>query len=88
MGGGVWNLTDQSEDSKRQYIRLLDVVQHPGFDKKNVANDFALLVLEYPLEIKENVGPVCLPSSATPVNESACLATGWGADKDGKIIYF
>lgn len=81
---GVWNTTDISEVEKHQDRKVLQTVIHSGFDKEKVANDYAILVLNTPLLNTDYIYPICLPSLTRTVNESACIATGWGADKYGK----
>ena len=57
------------------------ILLHPEFNGKSLINDVAVLLVERPFELSENVGPVCLPApgSVLEVN-TTCVATGHGKD--------
>uniref|UniRef100_A0A1B6IQP4 Peptidase S1 domain-containing protein n=1 Tax=Homalodisca liturata TaxID=320908 RepID=A0A1B6IQP4_9HEMI len=80
---GVWNTTNILESDKHQDRTVAATVLHSGYDKSKVQNDVALLVLNDPLEITDNVAPVCLPSRDTIFNSTDCIATGWGVGNFG-----
>uniref|UniRef100_A0A1B6G387 Peptidase S1 domain-containing protein n=1 Tax=Cuerna arida TaxID=1464854 RepID=A0A1B6G387_9HEMI len=80
---GVWNTTNILESDKHQDRTVSATVLHSGYDKSKVQNDVALLVLNDPLEITDNVAPICLPSANTMFNSSNCIATGWGVGSFG-----
>ncbi|XP_046689059.1 phenoloxidase-activating factor 2-like isoform X4 [Homalodisca vitripennis] len=83
---GLWNTTNILESDKHQDRTVSATVLHSGYDKSKVQNDVALLVLNDPLDITDNVAPICLPSRDTIYNSTNCIATGWGVGNLGKGI--
>ena len=62
---------------------------HPGYIKKNLHNDFAIIVLQQPMELGKHIDTICLQSQFdSPGQEdyiwNDCVATGWGKDEYGK----
>ena len=53
-------------------------------------HDMALMELEEPVPLNQNIWPICLPSPSHqfPAGESAWI-TGWGATREGGLcLYF
>ena len=65
----------------------MKTIIHPGFQGGNLWNDFALLVVDQPYTLGENVDTVCLPSPGDVPLSRECSASGWGKDKLGMFIY-
>merc|ERR1712080_634896 len=80
---GEWDTQDQNEPRPHQdrYVTSLDI--HPGFNGKNLANDWAILYTGQPFELQEHIDTVCLPSPGEQFAGQTCFATGWGKDKFG-----
>lgn len=57
---------------------------HPEYYKGGLFNDVALLFLDEPAEIAENINTVCLPPHDTIFDHSRCFASGWGKDQFGQ----
>ncbi|XP_011695705.1 PREDICTED: serine protease nudel isoform X2 [Wasmannia auropunctata] len=70
-----------------QWRRARYVIIHPGYVKRDMQNDFAVIKLDRPLLFNRWVRQVCLPTSNTagpewkegPLPQSMCVAIGWGA---------
>ncbi|XP_070512102.1 serine protease nudel isoform X2 [Cardiocondyla obscurior] len=66
------------------------VLVHPGYAKREMQNDIAIIMLDRRLLFNRWVRQACLPSLATagrewkegPSPQSVCVATGWGAVKE------
>ncbi|KAK5647683.1 hypothetical protein RI129_002575 [Pyrocoelia pectoralis] len=85
---GEWDTQTTYELFPHQDREIDHIIIHPKYIKGGLFNDFALLILDTPLEIIENVDVVCLPNKTT-ISEKGffCYATGWGQKEfsgDGK----
>nr|ACU65942.1 prophenoloxidase-activating factor [Eriocheir sinensis] len=86
---GEWDTQNEYEPYKHQERNVVQVITHPKFNPSNLHNDYALLKLEYPVELSLNVNPICLdnsPSIKDPKHD--CVVTGWGKDRFGKAGVF
>ena len=61
-----------------QVIGIDKILVHPDYDRPILAFDIALLKLDRAMAYKDNVGPICLPSSKFS-DGTLCYVTGWGA---------
>lgn len=52
-----------------------------------MANDIALIILEAPFKLAENVGVICLPLAGTKYDDTKCTASGWGKNNHKKGSY-
>merc|ERR1712198_122455 len=81
---GEWDTQHQTEPYAHQDRQGVDVRIHPEFDRRNLANDFALIFLEKDFDLDFHVDTVCLPQPNQVYNSYApCYATGWGKDRFG-----
>lgn len=81
---GEWDTQTRSESYPHQDGQVKSIVVHPDYSLENTKNDIALLFLEIPFELAENVKPICLPSKSDTFNGQRCFASGWGKDKLGR----
>lgn len=82
---GEWDTQNEYEPYLHQDRDVQTVVLHPGFNPRNLHNDYALLYLQRPAELSKNVDVICLdnnPSILSPNHN--CVVTGWGKDRFGK----
>lgn len=82
--GGEWDTQTKNELYPHQDRRVREIVVHERFNKGSLANDMALLILEQPFDLVENIYPVCLPPKNTNFNGNNCFASGWGKNIFGK----
>merc|ERR1711983_750047 len=81
---GEWDTRDEVEPKGHQDIRAKQIFSHPGFVKRNLANDFAIIVTEDYYVLDKHVDTICLPQlNDQHFTEQNCVATGWGKDEFG-----
>lgn len=81
---GEWDTQTRRELHPHQDRRVVDVITHKDFNKGSLANDVALLILNEPFQLAQNVQPICLPPKGTTFDHSKCFASGWGKNVFGK----
>ncbi|XP_055627729.1 phenoloxidase-activating factor 2-like isoform X1 [Toxorhynchites rutilus septentrionalis] len=81
---GEWDTQTKNERYPHQDRRVREIVIHDKYNKGSLANDIALLILEQPFDLAENVQPVCLPPKHTKFDGNNCFASGWGKNVFGK----
>nr|XP_058144559.1 serine protease 44-like [Dasypus novemcinctus] len=60
-------------------VPALDIVSHQYFNVKNLREDIALVLLEFPVTYSPHIQPVCLPEKSFQVaSGTECWVTGWG----------
>jgi len=80
---GEWDTQQQSEPYPHQDRKGYSVKVHPEYQKRNLANDFALIFLEEEFQLDYHIDTVCLPQPNENFDYEQCFATGWGKDKFG-----
>lgn len=83
---GEWDTQQQIEPQKHVDRFAKHVSIHPGFDSKNLQNDFALIHLQGEFPLTQHINTMCLPDPVyndDSYDHSDCFATGWGKDKFG-----
>lgn len=81
---GEWDTQTKNELYPHQDRDVKTIIIHPQYYAGALFNDIAVLILESPIEIAENVDVVCLPKQGMAIDESRCFASGWGKDVFGK----
>jgi len=68
-------------------VDVEEIIMHPDYDRKKIANDIALLRLAQPVDIEAIIRPACIPSdnSENYDNEDAIVA-GWGSKEQGGSV--
>lgn len=83
---GEWDSQTVLERLPYAERNIQRIVLHPQFNSRNVANNFALLILNNAFSLEDHINVVCLPSqSSLPVTGTSCLSTGWGKDVFGAL---
>lgn len=77
---GEWDTKSQDEPIPHQDLPVREVLIHPNFHGGSLRNDIALLFLGEMIELKENIGIICLPPQGSKLENSMCTAGGWGKD--------
>ena len=84
---GEWDTRRVVEPIPHQDRPVVDVAVHPGFDRKNLTDNVALLFTETPFILGHSLDKICLPSSNYDSNSrynwDECVSTGWGKDQFG-----
>uniref|UniRef100_A0A1B6GUA2 Phenoloxidase-activating factor 2 n=1 Tax=Cuerna arida TaxID=1464854 RepID=A0A1B6GUA2_9HEMI len=81
---GEWDTQRKSEPLPAQNRVVKDVVIHEGYYAGALFNDIALLFLEGPADIADNIATICLPEQDENMDNRNCVASGWGKDVFGK----
>lgn len=81
---GEWDTQTKSEPFPFQDRTVKDVKIHERYRPGSLFNDIALLFLDAPMDLVENVNTACLPPPDVKLDTERCFATGWGKDKFGK----
>lgn len=78
---GEWDTQKQSELLTHQQKGVQKIIVHKDFYSGGLYNDIALVVVNEPFYLAENINTICLPYQSTIFNDQYCVATGWGKDK-------
>lgn len=72
-------LLNQGETSKSTQKRVKRIIPHPQYDHLSYDNDIALMELDSPVTLNQNIWPICLPDPTHyfPAGKSVWI-TGWG----------
>lgn len=81
---GEWDTQTKNELYPHQDRAVEQVIIHPEYYAGALFNDFALLILNAPVEPADNVDVVCLPEQNQQFDHSRCFASGWGKNVFGK----
>lgn len=84
---GEWDTQTVDEPLPHQDRGVAIVATHPGFKSASLWNDYALLILDTPVELSDNVEIVCLPEANEYFDYSKCFTTGWGKNVFGKNTF-
>lgn len=81
---GEWDTQTVKERLPFEERGVSRVVIHPKYNYRNVANDYALVILNSPFTLGDHINVVCLPpANSSPVPRTTCFSTGWGKDVFG-----
>ncbi|KAL9955812.1 hypothetical protein ACROYT_G037195 [Oculina patagonica] len=68
----------------QQSLKVKKIIKHAGFSMSSLRDDIALLELERPATLSDEVNLVCLPQKGTKVAAGTrCYITGWGRTVGG-----
>ena len=81
---GEWDTQTKNELFPHQDRDVKTIITHPEYYGGGLFYDYAILILDSPLEITDNVDVVCLPDKNTVIDNMLCYASGWGKDVFGK----
>ncbi len=76
-------LLHQGETSKSTLKLVKRIISHPQYDHLSYDNDIALMELDSPVTLRQNIWPVCLPEATHdfPAGKSVWI-TGWGKQRE------
>ncbi|KAH8310402.1 hypothetical protein KR044_001121, partial [Drosophila immigrans] len=81
---GEWDAQTTRERLPYQELGVQRIITHPQFNVRNVANDFALVILTAEFKLADHINVACLPpQGASPLAGTTCFSTGWGKDVFG-----
>ncbi|XP_017054459.1 phenoloxidase-activating factor 2 [Drosophila ficusphila] len=83
---GEWDSQTTNERLPYQERAVKSVIRHPQYKSRNIANDFALVILSQSLTLDDHINVICLPQQeAVPAPATTCFSTGWGKDVFGSL---
>ncbi|XP_014098296.2 phenoloxidase-activating factor 2 [Bactrocera oleae] len=86
---GEWDSQTIKERLPYQERNVQRIITHPNYNYRNVANNFALVVLTQAVVLADHINVVCLPGqNAAPLANVQCFANGWGKDVFGEAGRF
>uniref|UniRef100_A0A8D2DTM6 Peptidase S1 domain-containing protein n=1 Tax=Sciurus vulgaris TaxID=55149 RepID=A0A8D2DTM6_SCIVU len=66
-------------DENEVVVPVKDIVPHQYYDVRQVTNDIAIALLDFPVNYSSYIQPICLPERPFTVKaETLCWVTGWG----------
>lgn len=74
---GIYNLWQPTEYA-HQDRSPKEIIIHENYLQDNLHNDIALIILQRPVTITENVNTICLPPLGYNFDRNKCFAVGWG----------
>lgn len=81
---GEWDSKTTRERLPYQERNVVNIITHKNFVPAGVFNDFALLILDNPLDKAEHVGTICLPEQGQVIVSKNCFVSGWGKNVFGE----
>jgi len=83
---GEWDTQGDHEPLNHQDRFAQQVMLHPGYIKKNLNNDVAIIVMKEEFILDQHIDTICLPNQNdySNINWKGCVATGWGKDDWGQ----
>ncbi|KAF2904965.1 hypothetical protein ILUMI_01208 [Ignelater luminosus] len=81
---GEWDTQTKIELYPHQDRAVKTIIIHPEYYAGALFNDVAVLILDSPLQIADNVDSVCLPEQGSVIENTRCFASGWGKDVFGQ----
>lgn len=81
---GEWDTQTKDEILGDQDRAVTQIKMHPEYNRASLHNDIALLYLNEPFVLRDNVQTICLPPQDYNFNFKRCFASGWGKDVFGK----
>lgn len=77
---GEWDTQTKKEPFPHSDHKVKTIITHPDYNRQNLFNNVALLVLQQPVQISAHVNTICLPPKRLKFKDVKCFGTGWGAD--------
>lgn len=81
-------LNSDIEELPHEEFNVLQIRVHPNFQFTPQADryDVAILVLDRPVQYRENIMPICLPEKGTDFTGRTATVAGWGAIEPGSKL--
>ncbi|CAG0901229.1 unnamed protein product [Darwinula stevensoni] len=81
---GEWDMQSEHEPLPYQERRIKHIVIHEDYNRQTRFNDYAIMILDSPVELDDNIDTVCLPGPQMSFVGHRCYVTGWGKSAFGK----
>lgn len=80
---GEWDTQTTDERLPYQERNVAQIIVHEDFNRDNLFNDVALLILNEYVDKAEHIGTICLLRQQQKVLSRNCFASGWGKNRFG-----
>ncbi|KAK9712872.1 Trypsin [Popillia japonica] len=67
---GIWTVRKD-----KTIINIKRTISHPSYRATNLSNDIALIILDKPIELTDNMGLICVPPPNTALNNISCTVS-------------
>ena len=85
LRAGEWDTKTKNEPLPHQERHVSALNVHPNYKAGILHNDFALLIVDRPFRLADNVETICLPNPGQGFDFNNCQVTGWGKDNFGNV---
>lgn len=77
--GGEWDVSTWGREPLPTQDRSIESITfHPSYRSGHPVYDLAIILLREPFTLAENLNTVCLPTDLGKIDETRCIASGWG----------
>lgn len=73
---GEWDTQTKNELFPQKDFSVAEIIIHERFNKRNLENDVAIMILEDSVELSEHINTVCIPPKNFIFDRTRCFATG------------
>lgn len=84
LRAGEWDSQTENELFPFQDRHATRIIKHEKYYGGALHNDVALIFVDQPYILRDNVGTICLPSQGFTFSRERCYASGWGKNVFGK----
>jgi secreted trypsin-like serine protease len=75
--------TNDLTSSSMAIKKVTSIVLHKAFNRVNMDNDIALLLVASPIQFNGLTRPICFPPQTSPSTWHECWVAGWGQTNSG-----
>ena len=73
---GEWDTQTKNELFPQQDFSVREIIVHEKFNRRNLENDIAIMILEDAVQISEHINTICLPPQNKIFDRTRCFASG------------
>lgn len=85
---GEWDTQTENEICLHEERLVERVIKHEQFNRQNLQNDIALLVLKNEFQLTPFINTICLPPKGSNFDNRRCFTSGWGRNKFGREGFY
>ncbi|KRT79654.1 Trypsin, partial [Oryctes borbonicus] len=75
---GIWTI----RKDENTVINVKKTILHPSYSNANLRNDIALIILDEPIKLVDNIGLICIPPPSTSLGDVTCTVSTLNGDFD------
>jgi len=73
---GEWDTQTTNELFQQKDYLVDEIIVHENFNRRNLENDVAIMILKETVPIREHINTICLPPENKIFDRNRCFATG------------